>query len=675
MISKADKQEIVNQVNRQFAFKSNMDLVIQEDKTRGILKWGKRNEYPEYLLSLYKGQPQHAGIIKAKAKYLSGTGIKGNTPQADEWLKKANPKESWQDLRLKYNEDKPLYGGIAIKIIPNAMGVPLWYFHLDYGKLRPTICGERVQYSEDWTKRTYDFEVEEYPIWYPGCKTISVRIWKNYNPTTRRHESAFPGLEYESGIKSIDTLKRIQNFKNSLVINNFSTGAVITIFEGQPATKDEKDYIVNRIKGEHTGDEEAGNIVVNFTDAAGKAAEVTQAGVNDLDKQYQEVVKTETNNVYAAHNAPPDLFNYISDTSKVFDVNKVVEQNELFMNSYVIPGQEPELKMLADLYKIRTGLEVEFIIEQFRPIGLDLPLDQQAVVEALNTRDPNIIPNYLIDKYKLQIPKALPAAGAPGVPVPIAQVNEHLKNLNGRQMQGIDRIVRKYKAGSYSDVQARMLLKSGFGLTDQECAEFLGSPQVIQQRVAMARQFDFLALVDKYAHDTRPDEVLEVTFIGAVKFAEQLSDDETRNSVLEKLKADPEANNQQLAEALGISVEAVGAAVAWLLAKKLLSKSGDIFKPRNDKKATIYTEYNYDKRPDVPGPAIIATTRDFCRNLYSKFKQGARALTFEAIDSMTNDFGMDVWSFRGGWYTDPKTDEPEPFCRHVWKGTTKVKYE
>jgi hypothetical protein len=49
------------------------------------------------------------------------------------------------------------------------------------------------------------------------------------------------------------------------------------------------------------------------------------------------------------------------------------------------------------------------------------------------------------------------------------------------------------------------------------------------------------------------------------------------------------------------------------------------------------------------------------------------ALTYEQIETYTNEFGEDAWNYRGGFYTNPNTGETTPWCRHIWVGETKVK--
>jgi len=667
---------MARKVARLTTFKSDHQLVVRKDVNRNILLYGKDNKYPGYLLKLYKEQPTHGSIVNGKAMYLAGLGLKpkSENPQAQAWLDRANPSESWYDISLKINKDKPLYGAFAIRVVPNVIGVPLWYFHMDWGKLRISDCGTEVKHSDNWDDR--NCQVDTYPIWYPGCKECSVYIFRTYNPSVKKIEAEYPATEYEAAIMDIDTEVRVSNFFNSLVINGFSAATVITIYGGKPETQQEEDEVVNSIMGRHEGDEKAGRTAIIWADKKDDGgADIQTVDATDLDKQFQEVSKRNAKNIYAAHAAPAELFAYISDVSTVFDVTHIVEQSELFMNSYVIPKQKEELKMISLFYELRTGQKEEFIKEQFEPIGLDLPLEKQPVVDALNGRDPNIILNYLDKKYKLNLPKTDSPNGQ--IVAPVQQVNDHLKNLTAQQSMAIDRVVRKYKKGTYSEAQATILLKS-YGLTDEEIKQFLEivpTAVPIQQRIQMSRSEKFFELFDKYAHDIQDDELLETKFIGMEQLRSYsfAGEDEIRNSVLNQVKGNPDASEEKIAGILGVSKAVVVSALAWLLTKGLIEKTGSNLFPtvkgiNKDAQVTeVYTEYTYGKRPDVEGPAIIPTTRDFCRQMLSRHGYGKKALTFEAIDSMTNEFGEDVWSYRGGWYGN------EPWCRHVWIAQTKVR--
>jgi hypothetical protein len=57
------------------------------------------------------------------------------------------------------------------------------------------------------------------------------------------------------------------------------------------------------------------------------------------------------------------------------------------------------------------------------------------------------------------------------------KTNDNLKNLTGRQLQGIQRIVRKYNKEELTFDQASQLLKSGFGFSEEEVNAWLVTPE------------------------------------------------------------------------------------------------------------------------------------------------------------------------------------------------------
>jgi hypothetical protein len=74
--------------------------------------------------------------------------------------------------------------------------------------------------------------------------------------------------------------------------------------------------------------------------------------------------------------------------------------------------------------------------------------------------------------------------------------------------------------------------------------------------------------------------------------------------------------------------------------------------------------YKYDLRQGIDGPKILpdGRTRDFCEIILD----ANRYYTREDINSMSNGFGLSVFDYAGGWYTNPDTGQTTPFCRHSW---------
>lgn len=80
-------------------------------------------------------------------------------------------------------------------------------------------------------------------------------------------------------------------------------------------------------------------------------------------------------------------------------------------------------------------------------------------------------------------------------------------------------------------------------------------------------------------------------------------------------------------------------------------------------KVTIGVVYSYEVKPELGQPELIPTSRDFCRDLIELNRFYTR---FE-IDQISSIVDRDVWSYRGGWYHNPKTDTTTKSCRHFWQ--------
>jgi len=77
----------------------------------------------------------------------------------------------------------------------------------------------------------------------------------------------------------------------------------------------------------------------------------------------------------------------------------------------------------------------------------------------------------------------------------------------------------------------------------------------------------------------------------------------------------------------------------------------------------IELRYEYGLDAAFKGePELIATSRDFCRQLIGL----NRYYTRQEIDQISSRVDRDVWKERGGWYTIPDTEIHINHCRHAW---------
>jgi hypothetical protein len=92
-----------------------------------------------------------------------------------------------------------------------------------------------------------------------------------------------------------------------------------------------------------------------------------------------------------------------------------------------------------------------------------------------------------------------------------------------------------------------------------------------------------------------------------------------------------------------------------------VSKLGDRLLNEELPELNYELRYIYVERPNVP--AVKTQSREFCVKLLEMDKSYSR----EDINAMENEFGTNVFQYRGGDYTNPITKETTPYCRHIWK--------
>jgi len=123
---------------------------------------------------------------------------------------------------------------------------------------------------------------------------------------------------------------------------------------------------------------------------------------------------------------------------------------------------------------------------------------------------------------------------------------------------------------------------------------------------------------------------------------------------------------EEIAKAVGVSNSELSKIWSKLEAENLLSgekvtEIGERTLAANDK-IEVSVVYSYEVRPELGQPDIIPTTRYFCKDLIEL----NRVYTRFEIDQISQIVDRDVWSYRGGWYHNPKTDKTTSFCRHFW---------
>jgi hypothetical protein len=690
-----------------------------ENKSQQWVSYGVENDYPNYLLNLYRRSAKHNAIVNGKVGYIVGKGwtSEQETPQAKAFLDSPtfpNAYDSMNDLTQKLTLDMEIYNGFALEVTWSRGGGIAEICHVDFHRVRADK-DEKMFYVYDW----YDeYEVRQFP------QLNQVNQIPAFDPNNRIGKQLFYYRAYSAGVKVyplpeylggtayIELDVEIANFHVNNIKNNFWGSYLINFPNGIP-TPEESDAIERQMKMKFGGTDNAGRFLVNFSDSPETKPELTPLTPSDLDKQFDILNKTVQQEIFVAHRVTSPMLFGVKTESQLGGRTEMVESYEIFKATYIedrVQRIERSVNYLASFNGV-TGLKLqptEPISEQLSEMGLlqiatkdelrekaGLPTLEteevggaRLVADAINALSPLVANKVLESMSPNEIralaalpPKAegeaLPEATGAALPVGEQQLtNGVLRSLSGREYQGMMRVVRQFTQGKLSKEQASLMMKNAYGLNDEECGIMLGiDDDPNTEFSADLDKFEEVAM--QFGVDADGYQVLRskpVRFEADNSLLAEFMEVEPENKELDKkilaeIKRTKKVEADQISRKLDVPLEKVSERIEYLISKGQVTIENRIARiadtPDTAAEEAFEIRYKYDWRPEFKSNAASLETgsREFCKTLLRLNKLYTR----QDIDQMTAIMGYSVWDRRGEWYTLPGTNISRPSCRHIWQ--------
>ena len=639
------------------SFRKDFVLPIEEqDRMLGFIKWGKKNDYPYFLVDLYNGSAWHQGIIKNKTHYIAGGGLEVVSGELARFI--ANPYSDFNmnEIVEQLAFDYELFGAFAVKGTWNREGtrVAVWeYLGIDAIRIS---SDERMYYlSDDWTVQQQSAEktnLRTIPALDEANKVGSfVLYYKDPAKKGRREHGVYPKPPYQGGITAIQTDVDISKFHMYELQNGFKSGTMITFVNGFPETQEEAEAYKNQIKGPASSIENSGDIIITFAETADQAPKVDNLTGNDLDKRYDALESSVQQNILVAHSVvAPSLFGVAPEGS--FNAAESADLFEIFKTTYVDTRQK----------------RLEWILNEMVRLSGDIGVVKLRDVKPIGTAE------------------VAPVAAQPTAtdqPTSEAPVDVAKSALNGAQIASLIDVVAKIKEGVLTSESALSIVLASFPTIDEAQARRIVGMTSAPQQLSSCKfehqddEIGYFAQYGEPAHDyeviatfpiawdTPSEEVFskqDQLFATIGEISAELNDFD--KNVL-KLIGDGEDSNG-IAKALNTNIEDIAKSMAKLMRWEVITK-GEV----TDLGKSLVREvdipierfevrYGYRTRLDVP-PAKSGS-RQFCERLMSL----NRLYTKDEINTISGRVDRDVWRYRGGWYTNPDTQVSTPWCRHEW---------
>ena len=337
-------------------FKALPKLVFSED-TKGYVKYGKDNLYPQELVRLFNEHPEHRAIVNRKSRYIFGKGIKAvnevDTIKVQTFVDNFNRKESLNQCGKKLTINTELFNGVYVEVITNLQGQPIEFYFLNSANCRISECETKLYFSKNWNRNTQSKDIKTiYKFENNGTAGTFFIDFKYYTASASKLESVYPTAQYQSIVNDINTDIDISTFNKNYCSSGFSVGKIINFYNGQP-TDDMIHSIERAFKGTYTG-ENGESLMITHSDRDDKAPEVVDVSVNDLAEKFGFTSKRAMKKIFAGHEMAPELFNIKFDESFLSGSPDLLILQELFVKGYIEPRQSDLLEFLSYLSFLKT---------------------------------------------------------------------------------------------------------------------------------------------------------------------------------------------------------------------------------------------------------------------------------------------------------------------------------
>jgi DNA-binding Lrp family transcriptional regulator len=625
--------------------------VMKELPNKGWVMFGEDNKFPNMLLNMFNKSSKHNGIVLGKVNYIVGKGFDNVT--------QANAYENSNEILKKLSTDIEVFGGCYIEVQYNELGKIGAYYHVPYHKVRSNKDNTQF-FVKDWESYKKNDEPKVFLAYNPNQDVKMLRnqtqilYYKEYRPGVETY--SYPG--YMGALNAIQTDIEISKYHLSTITNGMFASKMISFFEGIPS-EEEKREIEKGFKSKFTGSENAGNIVLNFGKDPAKRPQLDDLSSTELDKHFDILAKSIQQELFAGHQIVSPMLFGVRVEGQLGGRSEIREAYEIFKATYANDKQQA----LELLFKEITGVDAKIV--PVEPIGFEF--SESTLLQIAPKK-------WLLEKIGIdpnQYPESLPTEAVPSqASAEVKAVNENLKNLTGRQWQSLTRIIRKFEKGEISQEQAKLLLKSSLGLSDDEINVMLSIDN--EPMEFSAQEKDELLLAEFASCGVAKSDYVILKTIPAMFTSQEFNEvNQLEANVLDLLRKDKRITPEVIAETLDIEVESAKAIIERLtnegrIKAKIVRVGIDEVIERT---LTEPLAKQTDKTPETLNFKIFYSyegpqddrNRAFCARLLELDKLWSRA----EIETMSRRMGYSVWDRRGGWWTKPSGDH-SPSCRHKW---------
>jgi len=412
--------------------------------------------YGNFLNGLYSASPIHSAIINLKTMLTAGNGYSINGSDMFNMSEKIQLNQLTNQFDNLINNglvlDYFIHNRVAILVTWNSDNTKI----IKLKRLNPASVNinhidnqmEAVDYLYCWNWALYSTKLPyiKYAKFDQADKENKNQILMVQFPSVE--QSLYSRPTYKGAIKSILLDKESDTYQLAYLKNAVSPSVVISFpFD---LDEEEKDILISGLRDDFSDTENAGKVFTTFSKTRDVLPSITQLSPIDVSSGFIDLMDATTRKICLGHGIDPQLIGL--KTAGSLGNSDFIYQFNLMNQLNIQPSQ----------------LSLQTIMNDFLLInGLTCTLEfADADVNQLN---PSVASTVVAPSASA----AVTTEQLSGDESTEIVVNDTIRGMSGREHQGMMRIMRQYSNGKLTYTQAKVLLASGLGLTDNQINQIL----------------------------------------------------------------------------------------------------------------------------------------------------------------------------------------------------------
>lgn len=325
------------------------------NKKLNYYEYGKNNNYPNFLIDLYKESSNHSSMVDNIITRVVGSGFQSDNERDKQLIEKYKVNE-WFNHAARQLQ---IFGAFSTEIIWTPLHEYINTFNsINIDRIRIGLLDDETEeptlfyYSTKFGDYKYLGRNKDLDVLYkfdPDPKSDNHQLLYNFG-LNRIGNDIYGRPDYNSGIPWIKTDIELPKYYMNLVHNNFMVSNILYV-PFQP-NENEREKFENSIKKQFTGSENAASVMVIYGNGDSEIKLLNVTGDHG-EKKYDELINLTCESIARNLRIPSPILAGISLPGNLFGISDLPTLEQMLNKQVIYPKRN---LLLNEFNKINKHL-------------------------------------------------------------------------------------------------------------------------------------------------------------------------------------------------------------------------------------------------------------------------------------------------------------------------------